>query len=90
MNIYFIDRLGKNNSFIINNKNILNDQEDSLNSLVSYLNNLRKNNNFCFILNKDICKNKNKIIDDSRVKCIEICSKNSMLTDEEIINCILN
>lgn len=86
MNIYFIDRLGKNNYFKINDFNILNNAEDSLNKLVNYMNNIREKNKFYFILNKDSCININKLIKNSYVICIQIISKNNMLTDEEIIN----
>jgi hypothetical protein len=86
MNIYFIDRLGNNNNFKINNFNILNNEEDSLNNLVSYMNNIRENNKFYFILHKDSSININKLIKNSYVNCIQIESKNHMLTDEEIIN----
>jgi hypothetical protein len=86
MNIYFIDRLGKNNYFKINDFNILNNAEDSLNKLVNYMNNIREKNKFYFILNKDSCININKLIKNSDVICIQIISKNNMLTDEEIIN----
>jgi hypothetical protein len=90
LNIYFIDRLGKNNSFKINNTNILNNQEDSLNSLVSYLTNLRKNSKFYFVLNKHSYINKNKIDNKPEVTCIEIESNYEMLQDEEIIRHILS
>lgn len=50
------------------------------------MNNIREKNKFYFILNKDSCININKLIKNSDVICIQIISKNNMLTDEEIIN----